>query len=675
MGLPVSRWLQGGGGRACSGVMSMARFYSFVLVAVLLPLAANSGRGEEPAIRTNRTSGQVLPLPKGEDMFHFVIFGDRTGGPAEGIQVLAQAVREANLLDPDLVMTVGDLVEGYNARELWETQMKEYRGTMAALRMPWFPVAGNHDIYWRGPERPATEHEEDYEKHFGPLWYWFEHKKCGFLVLFSDEGDPASKAITRSFNSPAQQQFSDTQLAWLREALAGMKSLQHIFVFMHHPRWAMDIYPGSNWDRVHALLRENGNVRACFAGHIHRLRHEGIKDGIEYMALATTGGAMPGHYPGMGFLHHFNVVTVRPEGIKVATVPVGAILDPRQFTPERSADIATVQRMRPAVTSPPMTLRADGLGAGIHEFKLANPSRRPVEFTMTADADVRDWILTPDHQHQVLAPGEEKTMAFTCVRVRSAFTSPLEPPVFLLQADYLEDGARTTLPPVRLPAEIRVGELPPDSFAVPEQETALHSGGEASGVRVESGHFDLPDGPFTLEAWVRPESAQPTAGLIAKTQSSDYGLLTEEGVPSFLVHFDGRYATAAAKEALPLGQWSHIAGVFDGTSVALFVNGRLAERTLAGGTRQRNSLPLYIGADPDQQGRATRALAGQVDEVRLSTVARYTEDFSPARRHDPDASTVLLFHLDRALGSIIPDHGAAKAHGQLVGGATIAPAP
>ena len=645
------------------------------LLAMMLAAVAVAARADTPSIRTNRASQQVLPLPKGDDMFHFVVFGDRTGGPPEGVQVLAQAVRDTNLLDPDLVMTVGDLIQGYNGQEQWETQMREYRETMARLRMPWFPVAGNHDIYWRGDGRPPTEHEANYEKHFGPLWYWFEHKQCGFLVLHSDEGDPASPAVPRDFGKPAQQKFSETQLTWLRGALAEMKSLRHVFIFMHHPRWAPDIYPGSNWPEVHSLLRTHGNVRACFAGHIHRLRHDGVKDGIEYMALATTGGAMPGDYPRVGYLHHFNTVTVRPDGIKVATIPVGAVIDPRQFTPERAADLDSVRRLAPDLVSPPITLTADGLGAGVYEIRLANPSRRPVEFTLSAEADPGEWILTPDHQHQVVEPGQDRTFAFTYVRVRSAFASPVQPPVFELEADYLEEGARTTLPPRRFPAPLRFGALPAEAFLPPPHEVALHAKGETAGVRVDSALFDLPDGPFTLEGWVRPEKAQPTAGLIAKTQRSEYGLLAENGVPSFLVLLNDRYVSAAAPAALPLNEWSHMAGVYDGQSVALFINGALAGRTPASGSRQRNDLPLYLGADPDQQGRPTRALAGWVDEVRLSTGARYRESFTPVRRHEPDEATVLLFHLDRTVGDILPDHGSAKAHGRPVGEAGLSPAP
>jgi len=645
------------------------------LLATALAWATLPVSADSPAVRTNRTTQQVLPLPKGEDVFHFVIFGDRTGGPPEGIEVLTQAVQDTNLLDPDLVMTVGDLIQGYNGKALWETQMKEYREAMRPLRMPWFPVAGNHDLYWRGQGRPPVEHEANYEAHFGPLWYWFEHKRCGFLVLHSDEGDPSDPGLPRDYGKPAQQKFSDAQLSWLRDALGEMRGLQHVFVFMHHPRWASDLYPGNNWAAVHSLLRDAGNVRACFAGHIHRLRYDGVQDGIEYMALATTGGGSPGHYPRVGYLHHFNVVTVRPDGIKVATLPVGAVVDPQLFTPARAADLDLVRRMDPELVSKPITLRQDGLGAGVYELKLANRSGRPVDFTLSSEVDPAEWIISPDHQHAVVAPGQDKNFLFTYVRVRSALSGPAQAPVFRMEADYLEEGARTTLPPRSFPAQMRFGSLPPESFLPPPEEIALRGTGEASGVRIDSSHFHLPDGPFTLEAWVHPEKRQPTAGLVAKTQSSEYGLLAENGGVSFLVHLDDRYVAASSPEALPLNQWTHLAGVFDGQSVALFVNGRLADRRPCSGRRQRNELPLYLGADPNQQGAPTRALAGWLDEVRLSTGARYAGDFTPARRHEPDAETVLLFHLDRLVGHAVPDHGSAKAHGTLTGETTLTTAP
>ncbi len=639
-----------------------------------LVAAASVAWADSPSIQTNREGAHPLPATREEDGFQFIIFGDRTGGPPEGVQVLAQAVEEANLLDPDLVMTVGDLVQGYNAQDLWETQMKEFRDTMNGLHMPWFPVAGNHDIYWRGDGRTDREHEANYETHFGPLWYWFKHKNAGFLVLFTDEGDRENPGKPRAFNDPAQQSFSPAQREWLQQALQEMKGLRHIFVFQHHPRWIASGYAGSDWAEIHRLLAANGNVRAVFSGHIHRMTYYGVQDGIEYYTLATTGGSLSSETPGLGQQHHFNLVTVRPQGIKVSALPVGALVDPKRFVPERHQDMVRARDLAPQPVSEPLVIAPDGLGAGVHEVTLANPSQRPLEVTLAAEEDPA-WVITPPLRQERLEPGASRTFAFTCVRVKSAFAPQPAAPVFGLETVYVEEDARTPLPRKRFPAALRYAQLPEDTFAAVETPTALQVTAERSGVRVDASRFTLPDGPFTVEAWVYPESNSLTAGLVSKLQRAGYGLLGDERQVSFVVHLDGRNIVARAEQPLPLRQWTHVAGVFDGQSVTLYLNGQPAGQVAATGSRQTNDLPLYLGADPGAEGGPSRAFRGWVDEVRLSQTARYTEAFTPARRHEPDADTVLLFHLDRLVGGLAPDHSTSQAHGTPVGATAVKAAP
>jgi hypothetical protein len=57
------------------------------------------------------------------------------------------------------------------------------------------------------------------------------------------------------------------------------------------------------------------------------------RDGIDYYTLATTGGHLAKDSPSEGFLDHVNLVTVRPDKVVVATLPVGGVLDPRELAP------------------------------------------------------------------------------------------------------------------------------------------------------------------------------------------------------------------------------------------------------------------------------------------------------------------------------------------------------
>ncbi|MEO9593547.1 metallophosphoesterase family protein, partial [Rhodopirellula bahusiensis] len=340
---------------------------------------------------TTRESTQVLPLANEEDAFHFVVYGDRTGGVPAGLKVLEQAVQDTNLLSPDLVMTVGDLIQGYNEKPEWMRQMAEYKEIMNELDVRWFPVAGNHDVYWRGKgPAPQGQHDSNYEEHFGPLWYTFRHKNAGFVVLYSDEGDPVSNQ--KAFNVGKLQRMSDKQLEFLSEALKQHKDRDHVFVFLHHPRWIGGGYTGSNWDTVHGMMKDAGNVSAVFAGHIHHMRYDGPKDGIEYYTLATTGGHLSADIPGAGFLHHLNVVTVRPDDISVASLPVGAVMDPTEFTPEFVEEINLARKVRPIITESELLLNTDGSASGQVVVSIKNPSPREMDVTASIGSASRDWL-------------------------------------------------------------------------------------------------------------------------------------------------------------------------------------------------------------------------------------------------------------------------------------------
>ena len=56
-----------------------------------------------------------------------------------------------------------------------------------------------------------------------------------------------------------------------------------------------------------------------------------------------------------------------------------------------------------------------------------------------------------------------------------------------------------------------------------------------------------------------------------------------------------------------------------------------------------------------------------MNEVRISKVARYDKDFTPAKRFEPDKDTLALYHFDEGDGDVLKDSSGNGHHGKIVG--------
>jgi len=647
---------------------------SYRILTVLMTLIASATspataqKSEGPRLLTNREAGkQLLELPEEDNSFEFIVFGDRTGGPAEGIKVLDQAVVDTNLLDPDMVMTVGDLINGYNQTSQWMEQAAEFKASMSKLRMPWFPVAGNHDIYWRGKNKPVGEHEGNYETVFGPLWYAVQHKQCWFIVLYSDEGNPATGE--KNFSKPECQRISQEQLDWLSATLKQAENAPHVFVFLHHPRWLKKY--GNDWAKVHKKLVANGNVSAVFAGHIHHMRYGGAPDGIEYYTVASVGAHLGLDAPQAGFLHEYHVVTVRPDGIKVAAVPVGTVIDPKSIPDALVDDVLAIHRGLRIKTSQVVpagngaAVGVDGSVDAVITMSCHNPGSRAIELELIPQ-EGEAWTFGPDHQHLVVAP---KSDGYTTFSLRRTVTQePFTLPTLEVLCDYLAVDRRVAIPARRVMIDLP----PPKKLGDTDQahNGVLKLDGKGC-LKITAEQIKLPNGAITLECWLRGDDFTGRRGLITKTEMSEYGLFCSDGTINFSVFLGDSYTEARSTGAvLRPGTWHHVAGVFDRKQVCVYVDGKLVASEPGKGRRRTNKLPLFIGADTDKNGKPTSHFAGSIDEVRLSKVARYKgKSFSPPTKHVNDNNTVLLIPCDRDFGPWTIDRSKHHSHPHRVGNA------
>ena len=57
---------------------------------------------------------------------------------------------------------------------------------------------------------------------------------------------------------------------------------------------------------------------------------------------------------------------------------------------------------------------------------------------------------------------------------------------------------------------------------------------------------------------------------------------------------------------------------------------------------------------------------GDLDEFRISSVARYHDTFTPKPRFEPDADTLALYHFDEGEGDVLKDSSGKDHHAKIM---------
>ncbi|MBC8232216.1 hypothetical protein H8E77_21940, partial [bacterium] len=75
---------------------------------------------QQTTVNAGTESDITLHQPKERDIFTVALIADRAGGWPEDIKHLKRAVYEINQLNPEFVVHIGDMVEGYTRNvDLW----------------------------------------------------------------------------------------------------------------------------------------------------------------------------------------------------------------------------------------------------------------------------------------------------------------------------------------------------------------------------------------------------------------------------------------------------------------------------------------------------------------------------------------------------------------------------
>ena len=467
-----------------------------------------------------------LQANDGEELFHFVVVADRTGGERPG--VFESAIPKVNLLEPAFVVSVGDLIEGYTEDQAQlDREWDEFERFVAGLETPFFYVAGNHDM---NNARMA----ETWQARFGPSYYRFVYKDVLFLVLNSELFGMVTEP-----DKPVPGPWTQAeQLAFIERALDEFPAPRWTIVLIHQPLWD---YPGGargDWPRVEEMLGERDYT--VFAGHFHRYVKTVRRD-RKYVTLATTGGGSSLRGGIYGEFDHVAWVTMTARGPRIANLMLSGIHDENVVTEaSRRATRALVGQglaaepvVRSLAPSDAPTVEADTLfEKGAVAFLAHNQSADEVvvRYHVDGGADMR-YEGTP--RPLTLAPGAAERIELPLVADPPVAYGQLAPGRVEWTLETAADGetervelASALLPPARLRIPVGAvtvdgdlrewGELP---FNVMRQGDVASGRTAATDIRFSFGLRES-DGDLYLAARVGDDALVASEALAPDVQDA-----------------------------------------------------------------------------------------------------------------------------------------------------------
>ncbi|MEZ5894257.1 MAG: metallophosphoesterase [Parvularculaceae bacterium] len=311
------------------------------------------GCAADPSSFTHEVAGEQKPwlserFDAAPDKFTFAIISDLNGGERAG--VFSLAVDQINLLRPEFVVSVGDLIDGpsEDAASL-QQEWDSFDERAAKLRAPFFHVGGNHDL-------TGEALREFWAARYGPLYYSFVYKNALFLVLDTEDNTPermkeifeARNAAIKVLDGPNPEAARDMeyfkmperisgavgaeQAAYFEKAIADHPDVRWIFLFMHKPVWQRE--DDNPFKRIEAALKDR--PYSLFNGHFHSYSHT-EKNGRDYIILGTTGGGQDA--ADEHSFDHITLVTMDEGGPSIATLRMDGVLDKSGALPPEAASM------------------------------------------------------------------------------------------------------------------------------------------------------------------------------------------------------------------------------------------------------------------------------------------------------------------------------------------------
>jgi len=412
-----------------------------------------------------------LNVNNDENQFQFAIVTDRTGGHRPGI--FMDGINKLNLLQPEFVMSVGDLIEGYTEdRAEINRQWDEFDGFIEKLEVPFFYTVGNHDY-----TNPVMA--EIWKERLGPTYYHFTYKDVLFVCLNSEED--------RANEGGVFTKILDDQFEYVKKVLAENTDVKWTLVFMHKPMWVYD--NTGRWEEIDAILGDRPHT--VFAGHQHHyVKYE--RNNGKYFMLATTGGGSGLRGPSLGEFDHVVWATMTEDGPVLANLMLDGIWSEDVVTEKQWELVSKVRRESPMRVSP-MLVEKELFSSAETELRITNDSDVPLKVKLGFENYLE---LRPGYAHleKEIAPNSVEKVMLPIAVVEETAVDEIEPMVIKSTFTYTGEN----IPAVEFTNRIGVKPVQPKPVAKASEPIAVD--GELSeweNLTYEIGEENIEANPFS----------------------------------------------------------------------------------------------------------------------------------------------------------------------------------
>lgn len=152
---------------------------------------------------------------------------------------------------------------------------------------------------------------------------------------------------------------------------------------------------------------------------------------------------------------------------------------------------------------------------------------------------------------------------------------------------------------------------------------AMEFNGETSQVEVPSADALNIQGELTMEAWIKPSAEVGLGGIVQKwgdeTGRRQYLLCTVGSkIRTYISGSGGTWPSVECTSDIPIDEWTHLAGVYDSSSIKIYINGQFEGETANDEGLFASDVSVKIGGyGPDEDFGSNRHFPGTIDEVRL----------------------------------------------------------